>query len=84
MAQPWVMRYTLVNGQGNFWIDRWRPSGAAMRYTGLFNSPAMALMEDLDKETVDYIANYDETKKSLLYFLQNSLTFFVMVLLELR
>lgn len=63
MAQDWVMRYCLVQGQGNFGsIDGDPP--AAMRYTeARLTKPAMALMEDLDKETVDYIPNYDETKK---------------------
>ena len=63
MAQDWVMRYTMVQGQGNFGsIDGDPP--AAMRYTeARLTKPSMALMEDLDKETVEYIANYDETKK---------------------
>ncbi|MBM3201732.1 MAG: DNA topoisomerase (ATP-hydrolyzing) subunit A [Chlamydiae bacterium] len=63
MAQPWVMRYPLINGQGNFGsIDGDPP--AAMRYTeARLMHASMALMEDLDKETVDYVPNYDETKK---------------------
>ena len=63
MAQDWVMRYCLVQGQGNFGsIDGDPP--AAMRYTeARLTKPAMALMEDLDKETVEYLPNYDETKK---------------------
>lgn len=62
LAQDWVMRYTLINGQGNFGsIDGDPP--AAMRYTeARLTSAAMALMEDLDKETVEMIPNYDETK----------------------
>jgi DNA gyrase subunit A len=62
MAQDWVMRYSLINGQGNFGsIDGDPP--AAMRYTeARLTHAAMALMEDLDKETVDVIPNYDETK----------------------
>lgn len=62
MAQDWVMRYSLINGQGNFGsIDGDPP--AAMRYTeARLTSAAMALMEDLDKETVEMIPNYDETK----------------------
>ena len=62
MAQDWVMRYTLINGQGNFGsIDGDPP--AAMRYTeARLTSAAMALMEDLDKDTVDLVPNYDETK----------------------
>lgn len=63
MAQDWAMRYTLVNGQGNFGsIDGDPP--AQMRYTeARLTAAAMQLMEDLDKETVDYVPNYDETKK---------------------
>lgn len=62
LAQDWVMRYSLINGQGNFGsIDGDPP--AAMRYTeARLTSAAMALMEDLDKETVDMVPNYDETK----------------------
>ncbi|HEU4695228.1 MAG TPA: DNA gyrase subunit A, partial [Vicinamibacterales bacterium] len=61
LAQDFNMRYTLVDGQGNFGsIDGDPP--AAMRYTearpeGL----AEAMMSDLDKETVDFVPNYDET-----------------------
>ena len=63
MAQNWLMRYTLVQGQGNFGsIDGDPP--AAMRYTeARLTKAAMHLMEDLDKETVEYVPNYDETKK---------------------
>ena len=62
MAQDWAMRYTLINGQGNFGsIDGDPP--AAMRYTeARLTQSAIALMEDLDKETVEMIPNYDETK----------------------
>jgi DNA gyrase subunit A len=62
MAQPWAMRYTLVEGQGNFGsIDGDPP--AAMRYTeARLTHAAMQLMEDLEKDTVDVIPNYDETK----------------------
>lgn len=68
MAQPWLMRYCLVNGQGNFGsIDG--DAAAAMRYTeARLTAPAMALMEDLEKETVDYTPNYDETKKEPVVF----------------
>lgn len=63
MAQDWVMRYSLVQGQGNFGsIDGDPP--AAMRYTeARLTKQSMALMDDLDKETVEFIPNYDETKK---------------------
>src|SRR3989344_5434584 len=62
LAQDWMMRYCLINGQGNFGsIDGDPP--AAMRYTeARLTQAAMALMEDLDKDTVEMIANYDETK----------------------
>lgn len=62
MAQPFSLRYLLIDGQGNFGsIDGDAP--AAMRYTEIRLSRfAHALMADLDKETVDYIPNYDETE----------------------
>lgn len=62
MAQPWAMRYTLVDGQGNFGsIDG--DNAAAMRYTeARLTHSSMQLMEDLDKDTVDMVSNYDETK----------------------
>jgi DNA gyrase subunit A len=63
MAQNWAMRYMLINGQGNFGsIDGDPP--AAMRYTeARLTHASVQLMEDLDKETVDMVPNYDETKK---------------------
>jgi DNA gyrase subunit A len=62
MAQSWLMRYSLVDGQGNFGSVDGDPP-AAMRYTeAKLTHSAMALMEDLDKDTVDHIPNYDETK----------------------
>jgi DNA gyrase subunit A len=63
MAQPWAMRYRLIDGQGNFGsIDGDQP--AAMRYTeARLTVASVQLMEDLDKDTVDMIPNYDETKK---------------------
>src|ERR1700686_1006569 len=62
LAQDWVMRYSLINGQGNYGsIDGDPP--AAMRYTeARLTQASTALMEDLDKETVDMVPNYDETK----------------------
>ncbi|NNM42787.1 MAG: DNA topoisomerase (ATP-hydrolyzing) subunit A [Chlamydiae bacterium] len=62
MAQDWVMRYSLIDGQGNFGsIDGDHP--AAMRYTeARLTHASMALMEDLEKDTVDLVPNYDETK----------------------
>jgi DNA gyrase subunit A len=61
MAQDFNMRYPLVDGQGNFGsIDGDPP--AAMRYTEARpEALAEAMMTDLDKETVDFVPNYDET-----------------------
>ena len=63
MAQDWSMRYALVDGQGNFGsIDGDPP--AAMRYTeARLTASALQLMDDLDKDTVEHVPNYDETKK---------------------
>lgn len=62
LAQEWVMRYMLVNGQGNFGSVDGDPP-AQMRYTeARLTAYSMALMEDLDKETVHMEPNYDETK----------------------
>lgn len=62
MAQPFSLRYMLVDGQGNFGsIDGDSP--AAMRYTEIRMSKiAHELLSDLDKETVDYVPNYDGTE----------------------
>ena len=62
MAQPFAMRYMLVDGQGNFGsIDG--DAAAAMRYTEVRMSRlAHELLSDLDKETVDFTPNYDETE----------------------
>lgn len=61
MAQPFSMRYPLVDGQGNFGsVDADPP--AAMRYTeARLSKIAAVILEDLDKETVDFRANYDDT-----------------------
>ncbi|MFA5548665.1 MAG: DNA gyrase subunit A [Porticoccaceae bacterium] len=63
MAQPFSLRYMLVDGQGNFGsIDG--DSAAAMRYTEIRMAKiAHALLEDLDKETVDWVDNYDGQEK---------------------
>lgn len=62
MAQSWAMGYPLINGQGNFGSVDGDPP-AAMRYTeARLTHASMALMEDLEKETVEMIPNYDETK----------------------
>ena len=61
LAQGFNMRYTLVDGQGNFGSVDGDPP-AAMRYTEAKLQPlADDLMADLDKETVDFVPNYDET-----------------------
>jgi DNA gyrase subunit A len=62
MAQPFSLRYMLVDGQGNFGsVDGDR--AAAMRYTEIrMMKMAHALLQDLEKETVDYVPNYDETE----------------------
>lgn len=61
LAQPFSMRVPLVDGHGNFGsIDG--DSAAAMRYTeARLDKPAMELLKDLDKETVDFQPNYDES-----------------------
>ena len=62
MAQPFSMRYLLVDGQGNFGsVDGDAP--AAMRYTEVRMSRlASELLADIDKETVDFVPNYDESE----------------------
>jgi DNA gyrase subunit A len=63
MAQPFSMRYMLVDGQGNFGsVDGDMP--AAMRYTEVRMSRlAQELLADIDKETVDFVPNYDESEQ---------------------
>jgi len=63
MAQPFSMRYPLVDGQGNFGsVDGDMP--AAMRYTeARLARISTALLEDLDKETVDFKPNYDDSEQ---------------------
>jgi DNA gyrase subunit A len=62
MAQPFSMRYPLVDGQGNFGSVDGDPP-AAMRYTeARLSRIATALLEDIDKETVDFRPNYDESE----------------------
>src|ERR1051326_2572717 len=62
MAQPWAMRERLVDGQGNFGsVEGDAP--ASMRYTEARLAPLGAvLMEDMDKDTVEFVPNYDETR----------------------
>ncbi|WP_370298471.1 DNA gyrase subunit A [Pontibacterium sp.] len=63
MAQDFAMRYTLVDGQGNFGsVDG--DSAAAMRYTEIrMDKISHELLADLEKETVDFVDNYDGTEK---------------------
>lgn len=68
MAQDWVMRYKLIDGQGNFGSIDGDPPGA-MRYTeARLTHASVQLMEDMEKDTVDMVANYDETKKEPVVF----------------
>jgi DNA gyrase subunit A len=59
LAQPWSMRYPLIDGQGNFGSPGNDPA-AAMRYTECRLTPlAMSMLADIDEETVDFVDNYD-------------------------
>ncbi|HEV2207477.1 MAG TPA: DNA gyrase subunit A [Verrucomicrobiae bacterium] len=62
MAQPWAMRERLVDGQGNFGSVEGDPP-ASMRYTeARLAALGAVLMEDMEKDTVDFVPNYDETR----------------------
>src|SRR6059036_176306 len=62
MAQPWAMRETLIQGQGNFGSVEGDPP-ASMRYTeARLEHLGAALMTDMEKDTVDFVPNYDETR----------------------
>jgi len=63
LAQPWIMRYPLIDGQGNFGsIDGDPP--AAMRYTeARIQKITVEMLDELEKDTVNYKSNYDETRK---------------------
>ncbi len=62
MAQPWAMRDTLIEGQGNFGSVEGDPP-ASMRYTeARMTHLGSILMNDMEKDTVDFVANYDETR----------------------
>ena len=67
MAQTWSMRYTLVDGQGNFGsVDGDSP--AAMRYTeARLSKLAEEMLRDIDKDTVDFQLNFDDTLKEPTY-----------------
>jgi DNA gyrase subunit A len=59
LAQPWALRYPLIDGQGNFGSPGNDPA-AAMRYTECRLSPlAIAMLQDIDEDTVDFADNYD-------------------------
>src|ERR1043165_8455651 len=63
MAQPWAMREMLIEGQGNFGSVEGDPP-ASMRYTeARLQNLGSALMDDMDKDTVDFVPNYDETRQ---------------------
>jgi len=62
MAQDWSMRYTMVNGQGNFGTQD-GDGPAAMRYTEVkLESIAEHMLDDIEKETVDFQPNYDDSR----------------------
>ena len=63
MAQPWSMRYTLVDGHGNFGsVDG--DGAAAMRYTeARLTKISMEMLSEINKNTVDFVPNFDETEK---------------------
>jgi DNA gyrase subunit A len=63
MAQPWSLRYPMVNGQGNFGsIDGDSP--ASMRYTeAKLEKIAEEMLRDIEKDTVDFVPNYDDSTK---------------------
>lgn len=63
MAQEWSMRYTLIDGQGNFG-NQDGDGPAAMRYTEVrMDRIAESMMDDIDKETVDFQLNFDDSEK---------------------
>ena len=63
MAQPFNMRYPLVDGQGNFGSIDGDPPGRARYTEARLSRIATALLEDIDKETVDFRPNYDEQEQ---------------------
>jgi len=68
MAQPWAMREILIEGQGNFGSMDGDPP-ASMRYTeARLTHLGAVLMEDMDKDTVDFVPNYDETTREPVVF----------------
>src|SRR5258706_4690389 len=68
MAQPWAMRERLVDGQGNFGSVEGDPP-ASMRYTeARMTHLGALLMEDMEKDTVDFVPNYEETRSEPIVF----------------
>src|SRR5580692_9181695 len=68
MAQPWAMRERLVDGKGNFGSIENDPP-AAMRYTDArMTHLGSALMDDMERDTVDFVPNYDETRSEPMVF----------------
>ena len=68
MAQPWTMRDVLIDGQGNFGSVEGDPP-AAMRYTeARLTHLGHSLMGDMEKDTVDFVSNYDETRHEPVVF----------------
>jgi DNA gyrase subunit A len=68
MAQPWSMREMLIDGQGNFGSVEGDPP-AAMRYTeARLTHLGAILMEDMERDTVDFVPNYDETREEPVVF----------------
>ena len=68
MAQPWTMREILIQGQGNFGSVEGDPP-AAMRYTeARLTHVGHVLMVDMEKDTVDFVTNYDETREEPVVF----------------
>ena len=75
MAQPFSYRYMLVDGHGNFGsVDG--DGAAAMRYTeARMSKIATEMLRDINKNTVDFQSNYDDTEKNQLYYLLASRIF---------
>src|SRR6202165_894715 len=63
MAQIFSMRYPLIDGQGNFGSVDGDPPAAMRATEALLSRIASALLEDIDKETVDFKANYDDSEQ---------------------
>ncbi len=68
MAQPFTMRYPLVDGQGNFGSVDGDPPAADAVHRGAPAPIADRLLEDIDKETVDFRPNYDDSRRSRKFF----------------